>query len=173
MKKKVHSKIQETAKPPSATINWIHRFQYDFLSLAHRCEGILAHSSLQRHFSSLRWTSTAFHFSLSSGLWLDRCRTAILFFFSHSCYRFCCWDLCSCWITQLWPNFRCWRGGLTLEDFIVESMTPKSPGSVAAQQPIHHRVTLGVRCSVFGFHPTQPGISTFVYLPVQDLWCFF
>ena len=99
------------------------------------CGHLSMHSSrkvLSQHFN---W--------VKSGLWLGHHETSILFFFSHSVVDLLvCLGSLSCCTTQFWPSRSCWTDGITFnsrilwyaEEFVVNSMTAKCPGLVAAKQ---------------------------------------
>jgi len=89
------------------------------ISLSNCSGGILACSSLQCCFSSLRFVDICLctpllksHHSISvrlrSGLWLGKCNILILVFFSHSVIDLlvCLGSLSYC-TTQFWPSFSC------------------------------------------------------------------
>ncbi len=70
-----HPMIQLPVDPLLAAITWSNNFLYDFISLSHRSGGILAHSSLQRCSSLLRFEGICLYTALTiwfqSGWGLD------------------------------------------------------------------------------------------------------
>ena len=170
-------------EPPLGAITWSNNFLYNFISLPHHCGEILVHTSWQQCFSSLTLVGICLHtallkshqtisIGLRSGLWLGHCNTLILFFFSHSVV-----DLLvhlgslSCCVTHFQPSFNCQSHGLAfysrilwcLEEFIVDVIIVRHPGSVAAKQaqminPPPPCLTVGKRrlfiYAVFGFQQT-------------------
>ena len=129
--------------------------------------------------------------SLRSGLWLNHCNTLILFFFRHSVVDLLlCLGSLSCWWASF--SFSCRTDGLTFdsrilwypEEFMVDSMTARCPGPVAAEQaqmisPPPPCLTVGMRClcwyAAFGFLQTcccalWPNISTLVWSVQRTLF---
>ena len=52
--------IQQLVAAASAAVRCSNGFLWDFISLSHGCGGILAHSSFQRCFSSLRFAALVY-----------------------------------------------------------------------------------------------------------------
>lgn len=133
----------KAVEPLLVAITWSKCFLYDFLSVSLCCGGILAHCSLQRCFSSLRFTDiylytalSSFCYSISvrlrSGLWLGLCNTSNFFFFSYSDLL-----LCKPIAVRETPSH------LALivfcsDEFMVDSDPVRCPGPVAVKTSTSH-----------------------------------